>query len=111
MTDSQLANDRTFLAWLRTGIALFGLGFVVAKVALIVAPGTGGASDQDLYSGVGVLVVLCGAALVLVGYSQHASLANLLAEPDTTPPRWPRAITGGAVAGSLMLAALIIVTT
>ncbi len=30
----ELANDRTFLAWLRTGIALFGLGFVVAKVLL-----------------------------------------------------------------------------
>jgi putative membrane protein len=111
MTDSQLANDRTFLAWLRTGIALFGLGFVIAKVALIVAPGTGGASDQNLYSGVGVLVVLCGAALVLVGYTQHASLAKVLADADTAPPRWSRTIATGAVAGSLLLAALIIVTT
>ena len=35
--DTELANDRTFLAWLRTGIALFGLGFVVAKVALMIS--------------------------------------------------------------------------
>ena len=28
----ELANDRTFLAWLRTGIALFGLGFVVSNL-------------------------------------------------------------------------------
>ena len=27
--DTDLANDRTFLAWLRTGIALFGLGFLL----------------------------------------------------------------------------------
>ena len=82
MTDSQLANDRTFLAWLRTGIALFGLGFVVAKVALIVQPDKTGVSDQDLYSGVGVLTVLSGAALIVVG-----------------------------AAGSLLLSALILVTT
>jgi hypothetical protein len=54
----ELANDRTYLAWLRTGIALFGLGFVVAKVALIVQPDTKVLSDRGLYSGVGVLIVL-----------------------------------------------------
>ncbi|HEY3671008.1 MAG TPA: DUF202 domain-containing protein [Acidimicrobiia bacterium] len=41
MTDSELANDRTFLAWFRTAIALFGLGFVISKVALIVDPEPG----------------------------------------------------------------------
>ncbi|MGI0068832.1 MAG: YidH family protein, partial [Nitrosopumilaceae archaeon] len=29
-----LANERTFLAWLRTCIALMGLGFVVARFSL-----------------------------------------------------------------------------
>jgi uncharacterized membrane protein YidH (DUF202 family) len=37
--NDELANDRTFLAWLRMGIACFGLGFVVAKVALIIDAG------------------------------------------------------------------------
>ena len=46
MTDSELANDRTFLARLRTGIALMGLGFVVAKVALIVQPTDKAASNH-----------------------------------------------------------------
>src|SRR6185436_19060945 len=53
--NDELANDRTYLAWLRTGIALFGLGFVVAKVAFIVQQGTTGVSEKSLYSGVGVL--------------------------------------------------------
>jgi uncharacterized membrane protein YidH (DUF202 family) len=66
--DSELANDRTFLAWLRTGIALFGLGFVVAKVALIVQPDATRLENKNLYSAVGVLIVLSGAALVVVGY-------------------------------------------
>ncbi len=63
--DTELANDRTYLAWLRTGIALFGLGFVVAKVALIVKPDSAQLSDENLYSAAGVLIVLTGAALVV----------------------------------------------
>jgi uncharacterized membrane protein YidH (DUF202 family) len=70
--DSELANDRTFLAWLRTGIALFGLGFVVAKVALIVQPDATRLENKNLYSAVGVLIVLSGAALVVVGYLQQS---------------------------------------
>lgn len=29
-----LANERTFLAWIRTSIAVIGLGFVVAKFSV-----------------------------------------------------------------------------
>ena len=29
-----LANERTFLAWVRTAVALIGLGFVIVKFAL-----------------------------------------------------------------------------
>ena len=29
-----LANERTYLAWLRSGVALLGLGFVVARVRI-----------------------------------------------------------------------------
>ena len=29
-----LANERTYLAWLRTGMALLGLGFVVARLRI-----------------------------------------------------------------------------
>jgi inner membrane protein YidH len=68
MSDDDLANDRTFLAWLRTDIAVMGLGFVVAKVALIVQPTNEAASDQDLYAVAGILIVLCGGVLVVVGY-------------------------------------------
>src|SRR5947208_3335555 len=111
MTD-ELANDRTYLAWLRTGIALFGLGFVVAKVAPIVQPHSKALSNQDFYGGVGVLIVLCGAALVVVGYLQHASVSSLLHRDEETPrPRWPRTITAIAVAGSLLLSALILLST
>jgi putative membrane protein len=110
--DSELANDRTFLAWLRTGIALFGLGFVVAKVALIVQPDTTRLDNKDLYSAVGVLIVLSGAALVVVGYLQHAQVWRLLDHDGEAPkPRWPLAVTATAFVGSLVLSVLIVVST
>ncbi len=92
--DSELANDRTFLAWLRTGISLFGLGFVVAKIALIVEPDRTRLENKDLYSTVGVLIVLSGVALVVVGYLQHAHVGRLLdRDQDAPKPRWPLTIT------------------
>ena len=110
--DSELANDRTFLAWLRTGIALFGLGFVVAKVALIVQPDRTRLENKDLYSAVGVLIVLSGAALVVVGYLQHAQVLRSLDRDREAPqPRWPRTITAVSCVGSLVLSVLIIVST
>ena len=106
--DTELANDRTFLAWLRTGIALFGLGFVVAKVAFIVQPDSTGIRSQELYSAVGVLIVLSGAVLVLVGYLQHARVSTALRCPEEAPmPRWPFAITAVAAVGALVLSAPI----
>jgi putative membrane protein len=111
MIDSKLANDRTFLAWLRTGISLFGFGFVIAKISLVVEPGNQGVSDKVLYTGIGVVMVLSGAALVAFGYTQHASLAHTLEPDDQAPARWPRTIATGAAVGSLLLSILIIITT
>jgi putative membrane protein len=110
--DTELANDRTFLAWLRTGIALFGLGFVVAKVALVVQPDETRLQNKNLYSAVGVVIVLSGAALVVVGYLQHARVLRSLDRDKEAPqPRWPFTITVIAFVGSLVLSALMIVST
>jgi putative membrane protein len=108
----ELANDRTFLAWLRTGIALFGLGFVVAKVALIVQPTNKPVSNQGVYAAGGIFMVLCGGVLIVVGYLQHRTVLNLLRAGDTKPrPRWPLTITVTAVAGAIVLSFLIAVST
>jgi len=109
-----LANDRTFLAWLRTGIALFGLGFVVAKVSLILDAGEGAVSDASLYSAVGVMVVVCGALVIAVGYRQHLLVARMLdLDPAVVPTgrRWPGVFTLAAAIGAVVLSVLIIVTT
>ena len=114
MTDSQLANDRTFLAWLRTGIALFGLGFVVAKVAFLVESGTGAVTEPALYSGVGIAIVLCGATVVIVGFRQHEAFERQLQLEDRGAERraaWTMAFAVSASIAAIVLSALIIVTT
>ena len=112
MSDNELANDRTFLAWLRTSLALIGLGFVVAKVALLVQPTNKTAAHQGLYAAVGIVIVLCGGALIVVGYLQHKAVLDHLRLDQSNPrPRWPFTITASAVAGSLLLSVLIAIST
>jgi putative membrane protein len=108
--DSELANDRTFLAWLRTAIAVFGLGFVVAKISLIVQPEGTRLENKDLYSTVGVLIVVSGAALVVLGYLQHAYVWRVL-RGEAPKPRWPLAMTATSPVGCLVLSALIVVSS
>lgn len=107
--NDELANDRTFLAWLRSGIALFGLGFVVAKAALVLESGS---SDKDLYATVGVLFVLSGAALMVVGYMQHRTVLHWLTPAEARPrPRWPLAVTATGAVAAVLLCVLILIST
>ena len=108
MSADELANDRTFLAWLRTSLAAMGLGFVVAKVALIVQPTHKAEAHQGLYAAVGALIVLCGGLLVVVGYLQHKAVLDFLRSWwENARPRWPVTITATAFAGALVLCVLI----
>ena len=65
-----MANTRTLLAWLRTAIALIGLGFVVARFGLLLkelgasANSSASQSSSGISALVGVAVVLVGVVLV-----------------------------------------------
>ena len=66
-----LANERTLLAWVRTAIALMGLGFVVARFGLflreIAATGGVSAGAESAYSApIGILLVAAGLVAMVV---------------------------------------------
>ena len=111
--NDDLANDRTYLAWLRTGIALFGLGFVVSKIAYLINSDPKGISDRDLYTIVGVFIVLSGAVIVSLGFWQHRTVARSIARDGDEPslPLWPLAVTVVSVFGAVILAVLIVVSS
>ena len=59
-----LAAERTFLAWIRTGLALMGLGFVVARFGLFLqtlsvhlADSTYRAYGRSLWFGTGLIIL------------------------------------------------------
>ncbi|HEY1113457.1 MAG TPA: DUF202 domain-containing protein [Chitinophagaceae bacterium] len=82
-----LANERTFLAWVRTAIALMAFGFVVVKFALFVKQvslvlGEGEAlPDQQSSAAVGIFLVVLGAAVSLLAFFRYRRIEKQL---DTT---------------------------
>jgi putative membrane protein len=108
----ELANDRTLLAWLRTSISLAGLGFVVAKFALFLQRlGLRPVSHHGVSTAVGVALVLGGGALMMVGYRQYVSVLDALRPKGSEGrPLWPLVVTAASVAGTVMLAVVVIVS-
>lgn len=108
------AAERTMLAWVRTGLAVIGLGFVVARFGLFlrmirsgpdVAPHTGSTL-------IGVGLVLLGSSAIGLAAWQHAKFyaqLNLDDKPRGYPVRWSVAfsaiisIVGIILAGYLLL--------
>jgi putative membrane protein len=70
-TQQYLANQRTFLAWLRTSVALIGLGFVVSRFGLFLRTITVGHSPSvttlDQSSAHYSFSSLVGTAMVVLG--------------------------------------------
>lgn len=96
------AAERTLLAWVRTAVALIGLGFVVARFGLflqLVRPDY----VHQTHSGVavvGVALAVFGAAMSGVASWQHRRFCRTLAENEL-PPRYrpgPAAWVGFCVA-------------
>jgi putative membrane protein len=78
-TSDHLANERTFLAWIRTSISVIGLGFVVAKFSVwlrelgvrLDEPAGGRRSGLSLPLGLGMMAV-GGLLSVIAAWRYHA---------------------------------------
>jgi putative membrane protein len=82
------AAERTLLAWQRNAIALMGFGFVVERVGLflqMVAHQPLAGSQRGFSLGLGVLLLLLGAAVALISARQFRQVASDL-DPAVVPP-------------------------
>lgn len=82
-----LANERTFLAWIRTSIAIMAFGFVVVKFALFVkqisfllnGKDSGVVLPNRGYSAVlGIVLVALGTLMALLAYVRYKSIEKQL---------------------------------
>src|SRR5665213_3131987 len=82
------AAERTLLAWQRSAIALMGFGFVVERFGLflqMVAHESVSGSQRGFSLGLGVLLLLLGAAVALISARQFHQVAKDL-DPAVIPP-------------------------
>jgi putative membrane protein len=105
-----LANERTFLAWIRTSIALMGFGFVVVKFSLFVKQVSLVMASRQVilstgFSGViGICLVAVGAGAALVGYLRYKRTERqLLDHAFVQRSGWLLAVTVGVIIASMLL--------
>lgn len=111
-----LANERTFLAWIRTSIAIMGFGFVVVKFALFikqislvltnkqtVLPGKGYSTQ------IGVLLVAVGVFMAMYSYLRYRTTEKQLLNKAYKPSVLPALLLtlGILIIGTLLVIYLI----
>jgi putative membrane protein len=89
------ANERTFLAWVRTGIAAIAFGFVIEKFNLfLMAIGNGPVGDAahraqfpsgSLGHYEGLAFMFGGVAIVMLATIRFVRTTRLLDDPETHP--------------------------
>ena len=101
------ANERTFLAWVRTAIAVMAFGFLIERFDLFIryaaprlAGGAEAAQGRNVADVAGIAFVLMGMAMIVIAAARFFRTARQIDAEDLEP--------GPGVRFDLALAALLV---
>jgi putative membrane protein len=89
--NDHLANERTFLAWIRTSIAIMGFGFVVVKFSLFIRQLSFALGETNVLPGkgyspvIGIALVIIGSLMALLAFIRYRNIENHLAKGTYFP--------------------------
>jgi putative membrane protein len=105
------AAERTFLAWIRTGLSLMGFGFVVARFGLFLKEMSGHAPGVRTYGfslWAGSAMVLLGAMMNLAAVARHLEVIRRLNRGESIVSRpSPIGIAVGILLGLVGIAMVV----
>ncbi len=89
------AAERTFLAWIRTGLGLMGVGFAVARFGLFLREMSASETHAPLHAGgmsvwSGVALTAAGVLVLVAAVVQHITLTGQLRSGTWRPGRVSR---------------------
>jgi putative membrane protein len=92
------ANERTFLAWVRTSIAVMAFGFLVEKFDLfleLAAPSLAGRTlslpGQEFGNAAGLTLIVVGTAMIVIATIRFLATAKSIDSEDLRPAPGSRA--------------------
>lgn len=112
-----LANERTFLAWVRTGIAVMAFGFVIERFGLLLRElglkvGLGSNNSIHYSKWLGIVVAILGIIMLIVALFNFAHVRRTIDEERYKPGLlFPIVLTCIASLIGLLLALYLTVTT
>lgn len=80
------ANERTLLAWIRTGLTLMAFGFVVARLSVWLRVEHPERDEGSLGSWLGIAIVALGTACHIVGAIRFVSARRAIVEGRSIQP-------------------------
>lgn len=95
-TRDHLANQRTYLAWVRTAVTFVGLGFAVDRLLL----------EDALGPALGIAMMLVGGAIMLPALVSYRRIERAIETGERAEPvRWTTPLAVIVVGGALVLVA------
>lgn len=104
---TRLANERTYLAWWRTGLTSFAVAIATGKLV----PEVSGGSDSWMYTALGIVFALLGSFSISYAFRRQRNVERAIRRGEYAGPD-ERIVAGLSVIGALVgvLLAVVLLT-